>query len=572
MRILRYARRLAGSRESWRRRSLAGVLLGFALAALSAAAQTNLPPAATTDPAPPVSINADETLAYSGKKQRVLIVGTMLLEYAPGYFFLRDATDTVRVRLRERIPLKRGDLVEVTGEPLRIQGRAWLELAEAKVIGTGDLPAPQRIRASEAAADRHNAQYVTIRGRAVNHGAYRLLGVTNEVVLVESEGVSCKAIFSPGTQSARRFPVGTVAEFSGICRLGGRVDEGESHYVHLLVHSPEDVRVLQGPPFWTLPVVRRLLVVVSVLVVGAGVWILWQRRRNTALERRVVARTSELRNEVNAREQAEAELRVALQAEKELNQLKSSFASLVSHEFRTPLEIILSSSNILDRYLDRLPPDKRSAQLRAIRKAVYRMNDLIEDVLLLGKFEAGALCCNPVPLDLPAFCRQVANETESAAARESAIHFSTSGITADAAADEGLLHHILANILGNAVKYSAPGQPVEFTLTRRGPDAEFLILDHGCGIPPEDQARLFTAFYRGSNVGSTPGSGLGLVITKRCVDLHGGTLRCESRPDAGTTFTVTLPLFDATRIFRRRANDTTPPADPAQAAANLSVL
>ena len=122
-------------------------------------------------------------------------------------------------------------------------------------------------------------------------------------------------------------------------------------------------------------------------------------------------------------------------------------------------------------------------------------------------------------------------------------------------ADEGLLQHILANILGNAVKYSPPEQPVEFTVTRCGTNAEFVIRDHGCGIPAADQPRLFTAFYRGSNVGQKPGSGLGLVIAKRCVDLHGGTIRCESEEGKGTTFIVNLPLFDGTRFFRRRAAD-----------------
>jgi signal transduction histidine kinase len=88
-------------------------------------------------------------------------------------------------------------------------------------------------------------------------------------------------------------------------------------------------------------------------------------------------------------------------------------------------------------------------------------------------------------------------------------------------------------------------------VSRRGPDAEFVIRDRGCGIPLADQHRLFTAFYRGSNVGQTQGSGLGLVIVKRCVDLHGGTIRCESVEGQGTAFTVTLPLFDGTRVFRR---------------------
>src|SRR6185369_3891114 len=143
----------------------------------------------------------------------------------------------------------------------------------------------------------------------------------------------------------------------------------------------------------------------------------------------------------------EEDLRIALAAEKELNQLKSSFVSMVSHEFRTPLEVILSSSNILDRYLDRLPPDKRHAQLRAIRKSVHRMNDLIEDVLLLGKLESGRLTCQPTPLDLARFCRRTADEIESAAGRPGAIRLGAEGLGDLAGADEGLLYHILANLL-----------------------------------------------------------------------------------------------------------------------------
>ncbi len=248
---------------------------------------------------------------------------------------------------------------------------------------------------------------------------------------------------------------------------------------------------------------------------------------------------------------AEAELRVALAAEKELNQLKSLFVSMVSHEFRTPLEVILTSSNILDRYLDRLPPEKRKMQLRAIRKSVHRMNDLIEDVLLLGKLDAGRLACNPAPIDLLAVCRKAAAEIESAAGREGAIEI-IAGALDDAAGDETLLHYILTNLLGNALKYSSPGAVVRFTVEHCGVDAKLVITDSGCGIPAADQLRLFTQFYRGSNVGQTPGSGLGLVIVQRCVDLHGGVVSCSSTVGVGTTFTVHLPLFDGTRIWRRR--------------------
>jgi signal transduction histidine kinase len=286
------------------------------------------------------------------------------------------------------------------------------------------------------------------------------------------------------------------------------------------------------------------------------------QRLNEDLEQRVVARTAELadantrlRGEVAARKSAQAELGIALEAEKELNQLKSSFVSMVSHEFRTPLEVILSSSNILDRYLDRLSHEKRHTQLRAIRKSVHRMNDLIEDVLLLGKFDAGGLACCPTPLDLAGFCRRVVNEIESATGRDGAIRFVSDDFNGEAVGDEGLLHHIVINLLSNAVKYSPPGKPVEFTVTRHQSGAELVIRDYGCGVPAADQQRLFTAFYRGSNVGQAPGSGLGLVIVKRCVDLHGGTIRYESVEGRGTTFTTVLPLFDNTRVWRRRAED-----------------
>lgn len=257
-------------------------------------------------------------------------------------------------------------------------------------------------------------------------------------------------------------------------------------------------------------------------------------------------------NEAASREREEHRLRLALTAEKELNLLKTSFISMVSHEFRTPLEVILSSSNILDRYLERLPAEKRKTQLRAIRKSVHRMNDLVEDVLLIGKFDAGRMACSPISTDLEKLCRRLVAEVESAAQREGAIRIHCEDLDSEAAVDEGLLNHVLTNLLGNAIKYSRDGTVVEFTVTRRGPDAEFIIRDQGCGIPEADRARLFTAFYRGSNVGQTPGSGLGLVIVKRCVDLHEGVIRCESEVGKGTTFIVTLPLFDGTRRFYRK--------------------
>jgi signal transduction histidine kinase len=651
---------------------------------------------------------------------RLQITGTVLHEFGPGYFFLHDATGNLRVHANRTNAWQRGQQVEVIGLPRAIETLPWLQFSEVRPLGPGTLPTPRRIQAADAAKEKHDSEYVTLRGRIIGTTSYTLRGTTSEVLLLDSEGVLCKAMFAQGTQAAILFPAGTVADFTGVCRLGARVDESRQRYVHILVHSPREVSVVEGAPFWTGSLLWTGLSGGLVLALMAVSWPLWQRRKVRLLERRIAERAGELltanqhlkrevaeraraekvqralyaiseaihsvedlpslykriheiigtlmpagnfyialqesetemvsfpyhRDEMDPppqarkgrrgmteyvlrtgraaladldeidrlkaageyiqsgapakiwlgvplssggrpfgvmalqdhhnervygeeekqilsfvagqtalaieRKRAESDLRIALAAEKELSQLKSSFVSMVSHEFRTPLEVILSSSNILDRYLERLPPEKRAAQLRAIRKSVHRMNDLIDDVLFLGKFDAGALCCQPVPLDLPAFCRRAAAEIESAAARQGAIVFTTTDDNAEATADEGLLQHILTNILSNAVKYSPLDRTVQFTLHRRGTDAQFIIQDQGCGIPAADQARLFTAFYRGSNVGQTSGSGLGLVIAKRCVDLHGGTIECQSEQGAGTTFTVTLPLFDGTRVFRRR--------------------
>jgi signal transduction histidine kinase len=112
-----------------------------------------------------------------------------------------------------------------------------------------------------------------------------------------------------------------------------------------------------------------------------------------------------------------------------------------------------------------------------------------------------------------------------------------------AVSDETVLRHILCNLLSNAVKYSEPGSPVEFTAARRDVNAIFTIRDHGIGIPSEDQPKLFTSFTRGRNVGTRPGTGLGLVVVQRCVELHRGTIALDSAPGVGTTVIVSLPVF-----------------------------
>jgi len=247
-------------------------------------------------------------------------------------------------------------------------------------------------------------------------------------------------------------------------------------------------------------------------------------------------------NDISHRKQAEQELLNALAREVELGQLKSSFVSMVSHEFRTPLGIIQSSAEILHDYLERLGPDERREQLDSIIKNSRRMAGLMEEVLLLGRLDAGRMNFQPDRLNLQALCRQLVDEAISTTNAQCTIEFFTSGLPEIAYADERLLRHILLNLLTNAVKYSEPGQRVKLHATSRDLGLEFLVEDEGIGIPEEEQSRLFEAFQRGSNVGTRQGTGLGLVIVKRCVDLHEGTITVNSTPGRGTRVQVRLPL------------------------------
>ncbi len=248
------------------------------------------------------------------------------------------------------------------------------------------------------------------------------------------------------------------------------------------------------------------------------------------------------------RKRVEADLRRALDREKELGVLKSNFVSMVSHEFRTPLGIIMSSAGILEKYHDRLPAEERRDQLASIQRSTRRMGDLMEEVLLLARLDAGRIGFEPKPLDLPGLCQTVADEVTAVTIQHCPIRVN-SDLAPDrswkAKGDERLLRNVLTNILTNAVKYSDAGSPVELTVQRDQIDAVIIIRDRGIGIPEADLEWLFHAFHRGRNVGARAGTGLGLVIVQRCLELHGGQIHVDSAVGQGTTITLRIPVFTA---------------------------
>jgi len=248
--------------------------------------------------------------------------------------------------------------------------------------------------------------------------------------------------------------------------------------------------------------------------------------------------------DITARKQAEAELVKSLERERELGELKTSFVSMVSHEFRTPLEVITTSADILERYLDRLAAPERTEHLAAIQHSVKRMAGMMENVLLLGRFESERQQFRPDDLHLPVWCHRFVDEMRSATGGKCPIELELPEDLPLASADENLLRHILTNLLTNAVKYSPPGSPVRIAVTQEGDEAVLRVVDSGIGILPTDRAHLFEAFHRGGNTGQIPGTGLGLVIVKRSVELHGGSISCTSSEGRGTTFTIRLPVFN----------------------------
>lgn len=245
--------------------------------------------------------------------------------------------------------------------------------------------------------------------------------------------------------------------------------------------------------------------------------------------------------EVLARVKNQLALQNALKKEQELSELKSRFVTMTSHEFRTPLTTILSSAELLENYSYKWTEEKKLHHLQRIQVAVQRMTQLLNDVLLIGKAEAGKIEFQPLPLDLAAFCHNLVEELQLGTSTHF-IDFRIQGQCINACMDEKLLRHILSNLLSNAIKYSDKGGTVDFDLLCEAGAAIFRVQDQGIGIPATEQAQLFNSFHRASNVGTISGTGLGLAIVKKSVDLHGGKIAVNSQVGVGTTFTVTLPL------------------------------
>ena len=246
--------------------------------------------------------------------------------------------------------------------------------------------------------------------------------------------------------------------------------------------------------------------------------------------------------DVTHRRQMLEVIQTAYDKEKEAGELRARFMAMISHDFRTPLTIILSSSDILKTYAQRLTEEQKNNHLDRIQKQVKRLVDMLGDILTFSKVTVAEMTLNLVEIEWQTFCEELAEEAQMIAGTDHEISFSYSGDAKLGLLDEALMHRAIANLLSNAIKYSPVGTSVIFEVSCQAESITLRVQDEGIGISAEDQQHLFESFYRASNVGTIKGTGIGLTIVKAVIVAHQGSISVQSQPGQGTTFTMILPV------------------------------
>jgi PAS domain S-box-containing protein len=264
------------------------------------------------------------------------------------------------------------------------------------------------------------------------------------------------------------------------------------------------------------------------------------RRLNAQLEAKVQERTVILKEALQKLEKSQKELNDALNKERQLNEIKSSFVSMASHEFRTPLTTVLSSAVLIGKYTLTEEQPNRDRHINRIKDSVNHLTDLLEDFLSLGKLEEGKISVNPEPVDIRLFLDDCADEINAIIKPGQFIEVRAGGLP-EFVTDKKLLKNVLINLLSNAVKFSEENASVRLHSTTTSHRLQITVTDNGIGISEDDQEHMFASFYRGKNAINIQGTGLGLHIVKRYVDLLKGTISLKSKLGEGTTLTLDLP-------------------------------
>jgi two-component system sensor kinase FixL len=258
------------------------------------------------------------------------------------------------------------------------------------------------------------------------------------------------------------------------------------------------------------------------------------------LEGLVEERTKSLKKTVTALREAKEEVSLSLEKEKELNQLKSRFVSMASHEFRTPLSSVQLSSSLIEKYAQPFQNKNIEKHVHKIKNAVGNLTTILNDFLSLERLEAGRVEPAFHEFDLVQLAEEITEEMQMIAKTDQHIIYQHTGLESVVLLDQNLLKNCMINLINNAIKYSGENTFIEFNTEINEKQCVVTIKDNGIGIPDTDQKHLFQPFFRANNTGSIPGTGLGLNIVLRYVGLMKGDVHFESKINQGTTFILSF--------------------------------
>ncbi|MGI4021576.1 MAG: PAS domain-containing sensor histidine kinase [Janthinobacterium lividum] len=259
-----------------------------------------------------------------------------------------------------------------------------------------------------------------------------------------------------------------------------------------------------------------------------------------SLEEKIKERTQDLVKTVTELEQAKEEVSISLEKEKELNQLKTRFVSMASHEFRTPLSSVQLSASLIEKYAQPMSNANITKHVNKIKNAVGNLTNILNDFLSLERLEAGKVELNTTSFDLVKFSEEITEEMQLIAKQNQNIIYQHTGDKSEVTSDQNLLKNCIINLISNAIKYSGENTLIEYNTEIMAAGYRITIKDNGIGIPEVDQKHLFQPFFRAHNTGNISGTGLGLNIVQRYVGLMNGKVDFESTQNKGTQFMLSF--------------------------------
>jgi len=260
---------------------------------------------------------------------------------------------------------------------------------------------------------------------------------------------------------------------------------------------------------------------------------------NNDLEQKVELRTSQLQDTLQQLENSRNEIENALSKEKELSDLKSRFVSMASHEFRTPLSTILSSASLLAKYTESTEQEKRDKHIHRIKTSVNNLTDILNEFLSIGKIEDGKLLAHFIHFNIRELAGVICNEMQSIAREGQVISYQHEGMET-VCLDPTLLRNVIINLLSNAIKFTPVNGQISIISKVTDEQVTIRVKDSGIGISADDQSHLFERFFRGANVTNIQGTGLGLHIVGKYIELMNGHIEFSSELEKGTEFIITF--------------------------------